>query len=416
MRKTILYVWLTLVIVQGGTFLSQIYLSTILSKEDFGYFGTFISVANIGTILVVFGLNELMLRINREGLVISKPSFVTFIKITNVNYITILVVSIIVYIINPQKEIIYYSIASMILLASARILLLQSINQILNDYKSYNFLQLLAGAVKILPILFFSLIVIFEDSLKRNSELLYFIYLVNSLLIILYVNKKINIITFPSSLSKFDTLKLYSLTKDFFVANASHVIYFYGLSLIILVYLSANSAAEYYAAFLILSVFYTIPAVIFQKVYIRKLHNWSISKDFKFLIDYLKHSIIVVGLSLIIMILLMYFSNHLISIIYGSNYISTTDVLITLSICIPLRFYSSAVGALLMLDDLIIIKSRIMMFVAIVSIISAIALIIEFGLIGAAYSMIVSEVLLALLYSVYGIIKYEKLFNEDERI
>lgn len=163
---------------------------------------------------------------------------------------------------------------------------------------------------------------------------------------------------------------------------------------------SSFSAGLYSAAYLFLIVAYLVPTIIFQRYLIPKLHIWmSNGDDLKELYRAGNTVLLILGVSVSILFYLL--SDILVDIIFGKGYEEAANILSLLSISILCRYFSSNSASYLFTNNYINVKNKMMLFTMTINVVLSIFFINKFGLYGAVYSTLISEITIATLYVVY---------------
>ena len=185
------------------------------------------------------------------------------------------------------------------------------------------------------------------------------------------------------------------------VAGVFYLIYFQSNIITINYIRGPLDAGIYNIAFTILSALYLFPSAIYQKFLLPTLHRWATHDQSK-LIDVCK----VGGFIMLIIgaaagILLFSFRHQLINSIFGEKYLSVLPALSVLCACVPIRFYASAIGSTMATQSHMRAKVKYMGYTAATNVVLNVVLIQFYGLIGAALSTVLSELMLLLFYRYY---------------
>lgn len=184
----------------------------------------------------------------------------------------------------------------------------------------------------------------------------------------------------------------------FMVASLLHLIYFQSNVLVIRHFSGPSSVADYSVAFWFLMLCYMFPAVIYQKFLLPKMHVWAYHEE-KLLIKSFKiGSALMALIGSVLAIVIFYSSEFFVVLIFGEDFKYSAVVLSILCFAIPLRFVSSASGAILSTGDNIRRKVRLMSVVAAVNVPLTVLFFKFFGLTGVAYATVLSEFLLCLIF------------------
>lgn len=191
----------------------------------------------------------------------------------------------------------------------------------------------------------------------------------------------------------------------FGVAGFVYLIYFQS-NIVVLKYMVGDDAAGIYSvAFVVLSAVYLIPAVLYQKYLMPKIHRWA-NSDFAKLFDVYKRGnfwMLLLGGGAMIGVVTL--SPYAIPLVFGEKYSYSIFILAILSVAIPVRFLATSIGAMLVTQGNMKKKVIYMTSVAVFSLVVNFIFIPLWGIKGAAFASVLSEVLLLSLYF-YGVRKY----------
>jgi len=186
---------------------------------------------------------------------------------------------------------------------------------------------------------------------------------------------------------------------------------FFGLiylqsDIVLLSLLAGNDKAGLYnAAFSVMVAVYLLPTAIFNQFLLPKFHRWAVHDVDRFLDVFRFGNASMLLSGFIIMLLVMILSPFMIPLIFGDKYIDTVDILIFLSLCIPLRFLSSSVGGSLVTKNNMKRKVLYQGSVAVFNVLLNVMLIPYYHVYGAVLSTVLSELILLSLY-LYGAHRY----------
>ena len=128
---------------------------------------------------------------------------------------------------------------------------------------------------------------------------------------------------------------------------------FFQVSTILLKYLGGDAQAGRWAiALAVMTAIYLIPATIYHKFLLSKLHRWAAHDQPKFWLVYRRGN---VGMFLLGAhrggIALVVVSPYAVPLLFGEAYRGVTAILMVLALCPPIRFLSTSMGAALLTDD-----------------------------------------------------------------
>jgi O-antigen/teichoic acid export membrane protein len=183
---------------------------------------------------------------------------------------------------------------------------------------------------------------------------------------------------------------------------------FFQISTILLKYLQSDAQAGVYSiALAIMTAIYLIPATIYQKYLLSKLHRWSAHDVPKFWAVYQQGNIAMFVLGILVSIALVVVSPWVVPMVFGARYHGVVDILMILALCPPIRFLSTAMGAALLTEDHMRYRVYATAVATVVAIVLNAMLIPEFGVKGAAWATVVAEAVL-LLGTIMGVRRFHQ--------
>lgn len=186
----------------------------------------------------------------------------------------------------------------------------------------------------------------------------------------------------------------------FGAAGVFYLIYFQS-DVVLLKYISGDEAAGVYSvAFTILTAVYILPGVVYQKFLMPKIHRWANHEPMRLRDIYYKGNKIMLVLGMASMLAVAALSPFLIPRVFGSEYTASVTPLLILALAIPVRFVASSVGAMLATKGNMRIKIRYMAITAVLNVVLNIVFIPRLGVVGAAVTTVVTDILLLVLYYV----------------
>lgn len=384
-RNTIKLVSLLWISAMGGSFLNfmaQLVLARNLSKEDFGFFMSWLTIMNFLVPLVGFGIPQFWLKIyGEEGLNAKRWINKSFQYIT-ISIIT-LSITLFIYSITSRLDFnhnIYLICFFFYAIGQVFFELISSILQIERNYTKISIIQfsqhflrlflifisfyILNGANLLYPSLSYFLVAIlmiyfFKEKLiefKKNgvTEAIKLEYNFNNLI----STKKINNVT-----------EVIRNSWPYGLGTLSYIIYYQGGIVYLNLTSGGTSSAIYIAALNIITAIYLFPAALYQKFLLPKIHVWINRDKEKLIYIYQKSNVYMGCIGLVASIIIYLLSEKIILILYGPNYVESASILRIFSISIPFTFMSFNAGAMLASGSLMRKKVKIMSFVAIISIV-----------------------------------------------
>ena len=157
-------------------------------------------------------------------------------------------------------------------------------------------------------------------------------------------------------------------------------------------------AGIFNAAFVFMVAVYILPAVIFQKYLMPRIHRWAASDKSALANGFHSGNKAMLLAGLIFGVVLWFGADILIDGIYGEKYSAAIPVLKIMALGIPLRFVATSAGSVLATGEQMRRKVRYMMLVATVSIVSNFIVVPEYGAMGAAVVAVISDAILLFCY------------------
>jgi O-antigen/teichoic acid export membrane protein len=170
---------------------------------------------------------------------------------------------------------------------------------------------------------------------------------------------------------------------------------FFQVSTILLKYLGSDAHAGRWAiALAIMTAIYLLPATIYQKFLLAKLHRWAAHDQPKFWLVYKRGNVGMTLLGVAVSIGLVAVSPFVVPFVFGEDYRGVVSILVVLALCPPIRFLSTAMGAALLTDSHMRYRVYAMAWATVVAIALNAALIPRFAEMGAAWATVIAELVL----------------------
>ena len=389
-------------------FVTQILIARNLGPHDFGVFSGVMTVVSLLSPLCGFGVAQYWLKaFGEEGWAATrwiKPSFFL------VGLLTLSITSSIflwgVFGASDGTEKVFFMCLSFFIWGQVSVELLSGKLQLEEKYISLGFNQLFPHLFRFIIIL--SAIYLLPSNLHVVGVGIS--YLLTALAVLLacagHFQKMyfgdFNLVGHGSRReNRFSNTKLKNLVQNalpFALAGVFHLIYFQG-AVFFLAYLDSPKAAGLYnVAFVVMSAIYLIPGIIYQKYLLPKIHRWANHDRPMFYNSYKVGSLLMLAAGGGAAICIWALSEYMVPLIFGDQYIEAVVLLKWLSICAPLRFAATSVGAVLLTHSHMYKKVTYMGGVAVVSFFLNIILIPCLSVHGAVITAIASELFLLGLY------------------
>ena len=184
-----------------------------------------------------------------------------------------------------------------------------------------------------------------------------------------------------------------------------YLLYSQGVVVIVERMLGPPAAAMYYIAFLIVSIVYLIPSVVYMRYLVAKIFRWWAHDREKFaLVIYLGVAVGAVT-GLLAMIALMALAPIAVPLLFGPRYAAAVPLLIVLSLAIPIRFVQHAFGAAFFSQENMRRKVWYLGAAALSCVLWSLLLIPRFGAEGAAAAAVLAEISLLGFY-MWGVARH----------
>ncbi|MAT79600.1 MAG: hypothetical protein CMD13_02565 [Flavobacteriales bacterium] len=408
--KSTLIILIGTILTSGSNFLFYVIAGNLLSVSEFGEISSIISIIGFSTLISNFGVPHLWLKLfakegnNGKRWINPSLKFLSFSALLTFLFVNLW------SILGPhtaQSEKIFFLISSLIF-QQLIVDIIAVKFQLENNFSKMIFWQSIPSVTRTVLLIFASFLLS-----ELNQLTIGYIYFFVSIFFILASVLNINEIRKGSI-----NLDLVKNDKSDFIDDSSvkNLIFFsspFALSLILsyifnqsdiimLNYFSSNTSTGYYnASYLIFSTFILLPTMIYNKYYLPYVHRWSYNNSAKLKSFSKNHRIILLLLGITAFLFLNQFSQFIIEFVFGSNYDESIDLLKILSFGLPFVFMTFASSILLFTKDNIYIKTIFMAIVSSLKIILNLVFIPQYGHFAAAYSTLVCNILLFLLYSFY---------------
>lgn len=170
---------------------------------------------------------------------------------------------------------------------------------------------------------------------------------------------------------------------------------FFQISTILLKYLASDAQAGLYSIGLaVMTAIYLIPATIYQKFLLAKLHRWAAHDAPKFWAVYRQGNIGMLLLGLLVSAGLVACAPWVVPLVFGPRYQGVVAILLILALCPPIRFLSTAMGAALLTENHMRFRVYAMAVATGVAVALNVLLIPRFGEQGAAWATVIGETVL----------------------
>ncbi|HZH44991.1 MAG TPA: oligosaccharide flippase family protein [Lysobacter sp.] len=186
---------------------------------------------------------------------------------------------------------------------------------------------------------------------------------------------------------------------------------FYQLNTILLKYISGDAhAGRYSLALAVLTAVYLIPTNVYPKFLQPMLHRWVVHDRPKFWRVHRQAAVGMLGLGLAVGVSVAVASPWVVPIVFGPQYASVAGILAILSVCIPVRFLATAIGAALLTDTYARFRVHAIAAATVATVAMSALLIPRLAEAGAAWAAVFGESVF-LLGTLWGV----RRFRRDDR-
>ncbi|KAA0069375.1 polysaccharide biosynthesis C-terminal domain-containing protein [Rhodanobacter sp. T12-5] len=172
---------------------------------------------------------------------------------------------------------------------------------------------------------------------------------------------------------------------------------FFQISTVLLKYIDGNIEAGIFGiALAVMTAIYLIPATLYQKFLLSKLHRWAVHDTAKFWLVYRNGNLAMLISGVLLGAMVMLFAPWMVPLAFGEKYRPVVPVLLALAVCIPIRFLSAGVGSALLTERHMRYRVFTMGLCAVVVVLLNLILIPTYHEMGAAAATVVGETVLLL--------------------
>lgn len=172
---------------------------------------------------------------------------------------------------------------------------------------------------------------------------------------------------------------------------------FFQITTIMLKYLRGDVQAGRFAlAMAVMAAIYLLPATIYQKFLLSKLHRWAVHDPRKFWEVYRMGARAMLFAGLVVGVGMATLSSRVVPLLFGERYSVVASILLILSVCPPLRFMSTAVGSALLSEEHMRYRVYAMCAATLITVLLGVLFIPVYEETGAAYAIVGGECVLLL--------------------
>lgn len=388
--------------------LVQVYLARQLQVIDFGFYTSLLNLTNLLTPLIAFGIASFMLKAYAEEGYSANRWLSNIYALLAISAVLVFcTLQLLGYLNNKSlKYFTIYSFFFVYMLSVAYNSFMSVKFQIEGRFKMFSIWQIFPNLLKLVAI--FVLVTLLGSNLYSISIAYLFTGLVIFLLSLnsLSKMKSGNIVLLDEPKNK----KYKTTTNKELLFNAMpfglngifYLVYFQSSILILSLIRGYEDVAYFGLAITLLTAACLFPSIFFQKLLMPKIHFWSIYERKKLYIFYSKGNIYCFIFGLLALLGNMIFAKFFLVYIFGSKYEPATSAFYIMSFVILVKYFNFNSGSLMTTKNLINLKSKIMMYAAILNIVLGLVLIYFYGVGGAIIGMLATECFIG-LYSVKAV-------------
>lgn len=172
---------------------------------------------------------------------------------------------------------------------------------------------------------------------------------------------------------------------------------FFQVGTVLLKYLGGNAhAGRYGIALAVMTAIYLFPATVYQKYLLSRLHRWAVHDPERFRGAYRTGNAAMLAAGIATGATLALVAPWLVPRVFGAAYGEVATLLQVMSICVPLRFLSTAVGSALLTRDHMRYRVNAMLAATLAAVLLNLWLVPRHQALGAAWATVAAEALLLL--------------------
>lgn len=384
----------------------QIILANIYSTKDTGVYFSIFALTNILSSIGLFGINKYYLYFKSKYKIIPNEHAKVILHI----YIIINVICIGVLLIWGSIQFPNYPLFilsnTLILILTSIIAILTSIVQMKNKITVISIFQMLIPIIKVIGL--FLGFYVYSEFFKGYS-----IIVILLILLSLYILYKNYIKKYSFNIRSFDGeyFKTFKILIPYAFLNIFFTIYTQGNTFYIGILESPEKAAYFAIAYLFVNTIFIFPTSIYQKVLAHRLLGLIYNNTPLFKRIYISLQELIILLASICMFTLFIFSNDLILLLFGEKYQESIEILNLILLIVPFRLITISIGTILSTNENIINRIKAEIILCFINIGINFTLIPIWGIEGAIVSVIITEVLLAIFFTIIIEKKYKVSIN-----
>lgn len=225
-----------------------------------------------------------------------------------------------------------------------------------------------------------------------------YVLIITIIVLLIFAKKYTRKISKIFSEPKSEIRKTVKILLPYALLNIFFMFYTQGNTLYLGILSSAQQAAYFGISYLFLNTIFIFPTAIYQKVLAHKMMYFLFNNVELFKLYYKTMQELLIIISGLAMLVIYYIADWLIVLFFGANYEESIRILQLLAIIIPFRLITISIGTILSNDKYIKNRLKIEILVTILNIIINFTLIPILGVNGAIISVIITEIIIAILF------------------
>ena len=395
----------------GALFASTTVLAKSLSTSDFGQLATLLSLASVFAGLSSFGVATYWLKtFGRYGYSACQliPLTFRFIVLTTLcSSALFLAVTTNFLTIKTDYRILFCLI--LVIVSQGLLDLSLARSQLIGKIKITALLTMLPGLLRLFLIIFFLIFLGASSTLHYVIAVALGAFMVSliclttqsglfSSSIILAYRSDTTTTQIVSEGLTFTDISVARGSLPFGLINGLHLLYM-NLGIIgVSLYFETSATAFYSIAFMVTSIFYLVPSILFQKVLSVRMFQYQGRETENLLREYRRMSLYLFAYGVLAYLLVTNFLAPLVPYFLGSAYSDSVPIINILALSIPIYFGAAPFESIALLQDCIYKKVSLTFFLILINLGSIFFLVPLFGLEGIAYSFVLSQFVSAIVH------------------
>lgn len=374
-------------------FFVQILLAKFYGIEETGTYFSIISLMNIMSVIGLFGINKYYIYIKSARVNFDNDLLKSLIIIyINLNVFCAVILFTIAYFRFPEYILFIISCMFLMVLTNS-IAIISSLIQINDKIIEISLLHLIVPFLKVSGLVL-GIIILGEHLIGYAL----YVLIITIIVLLIFAKKYTRKISKIFSEPKSEIRKTVKILLPYASLNIFFMFYTQGNTLYLGILSSAQQAAYFGISYLFLNTIFIIPTAIYQKVLAHKMMYFLFNNVELFKLYYKTMQELLIIISGLAMLVIYYIADWLIVLFFGANYEESIRILQLLAIIIPFRLITISIGTILSNDKYIKNRLKIEILVTILNIIINFTLIPILGVNGAIISVIITEIIIAILF------------------